>query len=224
MAAPATNLQKAFFVTEKGDEIRCMFNPEKFSFTASNNWEGPPVPGLGAPPKRFGGTNSGTFSVNLVFDTTDTGQPVTSHTNKMLALLDTEPSLPDHDPGRNVARPQWVRFHWGTAIRTFKAIAKSMTISYTYFASDGTPLRATVDASFEQFEADAQWARQNPTSGTPRPHRTHQVQPGETLDRIAARYYADAGRWRQLAAANGITDPLSLRPGTILMIPERSAT
>jgi nucleoid-associated protein YgaU len=50
----------------------------------------------------------------------------------------------------------------------------------------------------------------------------HRVQPGETLDRISSRYYGDATRWRQIASANGITDPLALRSGTLLSIPRMS--
>jgi nucleoid-associated protein YgaU len=47
--------------------------------------------------------------------------------------------------------------------------------------------------------------------------------PGETLDRISAQYYGDATRWRALANANGIEDPLSVRPGSLLVIPEITA-
>ena len=46
------------------------------------------------------------------------------------------------------------------------------------------------------------------------------MQPGENLSLIAARYYADATRWRPIAAANGIRDPFRLRPGSILDIPQ----
>ena len=57
-------------------------------------------------------------------------------------------------------------------------------------------------------------------TGTPRPHRVHRVQPGETLDRISARYYGDSTRWRQLAIANHIEDPLTIRPGSLLSVPK----
>jgi nucleoid-associated protein YgaU len=46
------------------------------------------------------------------------------------------------------------------------------------------------------------------------------MMPGETLDRISARYYGDSNEWRSIAAANGIEDPLAVRPGSLLMIPE----
>ena len=51
----------------------------------------------------------------------------------------------------------------------------------------------------------------------------HRVQPGETLDRISARYYGDSTKWRLLAQANGIEDPLSVRPGSLLSVPRQDA-
>lgn len=217
-------LQKAFFTTEKNVRIECMFNPSKFSFQMSNRWDAEPVAGASAPSLRYAGAQSGKFSLSLVFDTTATGASVTTHTNKLLKLMEVDKTLSDYDPQRNSGRPQWLTFHWGTQLHTFKAIISSLNVTFTYFASDGTPLRANVEASFDQYEADDTWARQNPTSGTPNPQRTHQVLPGETLDRIAARYYGDATRWRAIAAANGISDPLAIRPGSLIAIPERGST
>ena len=190
----------------------------------SNRWDAEPVAGASAPSLRYAGAQSGKFSLSLVFDTTGTGASVTTHTNKLLKRMEVDKTLADYDPQRNSGRPQWLTFHWGTQLHTFKAIISSLNVTFTYFASDGTPLRATVDASFDQYEADDTWARQNPTSGTPNPQRTHQVLPGETLDRIAARYYGDATRWRAIAAANGISDPLAIRPGSLIAIPERGST
>lgn len=217
-------LQKAFFQTEKREKIECMFNPAKFSFSMSNRWQAEPVPGSNTPSMRYAGGESGKFSLSLVFDTTKTGTSVTAHTNKLLKLMEVDTSLADYDAQRNSGRPPWVTFHWGTELHTFKAIITSLNVSLTYFSNEGLPLRANVEASFEQYEPDANWVRQNPTSGTPMPHRTHVVSPGETLDRISALYYGDATRWRTIAGANGITDPLDVLPGTLLAIPERRDT
>ena len=43
---------------------------------------------------------------------------------------------------------------------------------------------------------------------------------GETLDRIAATHYADPTRWRLIADANHVVDPLALSAGELLVIPE----
>jgi len=48
----------------------------------------------------------------------------------------------------------------------------------------------------------------------------HRLVHGETLDRVAAKHYADSTRWRLIAEANGIVDPLTLSPGMLLVVPE----
>jgi hypothetical protein len=220
--SPPTQLQKAYLETESGTRIECMFNPAKFGFSVSNRWEADSVPGRAAPTKRFAGGAGGSFSLSLVFDTTSSGQSVTTHTSKLLDLMKVDTTLAGYDASRNNGRPPWVKFRWGTQIHTFKAIITSIDVSFTYFSSEGLPLRANVEMSLEQFEPSENWGPQNPTSGTPTPNRTHQVRVGETLDRIAAQYYGNPTKWRAIADVNGIADPLALRPGSLLAIPERA--
>ena len=199
-----------------------MFNPAKFSFSQANRWDSDQIPGKATPTMRYVGGGGGSFSLSLVFDTTAQGTSVTAYTNKLLKLMDVDTSLAGYDASRSNGRPPWVKFHWGTDLHSFKAVVKNIQVGFTYFSSDGLPLRATVEMSLEQYEPDANWGPQNPTSGTPRPNRTHQIEVGDTLDRIAARYYGDATQWRAIADANAIGDPLDLTPGRLLAIPEMS--
>ena len=96
-------------------------------------------------------------------------------------------------------------------------------VRLVYFSATGVPLRARVQVTLRQYEQSDAFGPQNPTSGTPRPHAVHRVSRGETLDRIAARHYADPTAWRLIAEANDIDDPLSLRPGMLIAIPGRTA-
>ena len=217
-----TAVQKAYLEPETGAHITCLFNPSELSISRANSWEPDHVPGKGAPDLLFSGGQSGTMSMTLVLDTTADGTSVAKHTDRLLGLMQVDPSLPGHDPDTNRGRPPWVRFHWGD-LHSFKAILASLDVTFTYFSSSGTPLRARANVSLVQFEEDAKWGPQNPTSGTPNPHRIHQVQAGETLDRIAALRYGDSTRWRLIAGANGIVDPLTLAPGTLLVIPRPEA-
>lgn len=209
---------KSFLEIENGKRIECKFNPAELSVTRSNSWFVDPLPGKGVAKARYGGAQSGVFGLSLFFDTTDTGRSVTSHTGQILGLLEVDPKLPGSDEASGNVRPPWVRFHWGQ-LHSFKAVVTAATVSFDYFSSEGTPLRARADLSLLQFEEEQAFGRQNPTSGTPRPHRVHRISPGETLDRIAAAHYGDPTRWRTIAAANGIEDPFALRPGTLLSIP-----
>ncbi len=217
----SNQLQKAYLEVESGARIDCMFNPTTFAFATANRWESDQVPGKDTPTLRFAGGGSGSFNLSLVFDTTSTGKSVTEHTNKLLGLMDVDTKLAGYDEAKNNGRPPWVKFHWGTHLHSFKAVIGSTNVTFTYFSNEGLPLRANVELSLQQFEPDANWGPQNPTSGTPKPKRTHQVQVGDTLDRIAARYYGDSTKWRDIATLNGIADPLDLSPGRLLSIPER---
>lgn len=216
-------VQKAFLETETRQRIPCLFNPDELSVSRQNSWKGKGMPGKGVPTLTYGGATGGSLSLNLTFDTTDTGQPVTQHTNKLLQLMEIDTTLPGYDAEAGNGRPPWVQFHWGD-FHSFKSVVSSLSLSFTYFSSEGVPLRAKAQITLTQFEPDDNWPRQNPTSGTPKPHRTHVVQPGETLDRIAAKHYGSSTPWRDIAAANGIEDPLNLRPGTTLAIPQRGGS
>ncbi len=58
-------------------------------------------------------------------------------------------------------------------------------------------------------------------ANTPEERRTHTVQRGETLYRIAERYYGSGEKWRDIHGANSglISSPQDLRPGMELRIP-----
>ena len=210
--------EKAQLQIERGSTIPCLFNPSELEISRSNTWTESEQTAGKEPQLEYSGANPGTFSLTLLFDTTDTGRAVTSYTDQLMQLMEVNPDLPGSDGQTMTGRPPYVTFMWGE-LRTFQAVVESLSITFVYFAASGTPLRARVAMSLKQFRAPDDYPPQNPTSGTPRPHRVHRVQPGETLDRIAAHHYGDSNQWRLLARANSIEDPLALRPGSLLSIP-----
>jgi len=44
---------------------------------------------------------------------------------------------------------------------------------------------------------------------------------GDTLASVAYEEYRNPTKWRALAEANGIDDPMRLRPGAVLIVPNR---
>lgn len=210
--------EKSFLEIEGGVHLACEFNPDALELTRSNNWSADSMPGKGVGKLLYKGAQSGSVGLELFFDTTATGKAVTSYTSELMKLMDVAPNLPGTDAASNNVRPPWVKFHWGD-LHSFKAVVSSLNLSFVYFSSTGVPLRARARLTLLQYEEEKSFGPQNPTSGTPRPHRVHQVRPGETLDRIAAAHYGDATKWRAIANANGIEDPLRLRPGAALSIP-----
>jgi Contractile injection system tube protein/LysM domain len=211
-------LQKAFLETETGQRINCLFNPAHLTVTKANQWVGDLVPGRQAPNLYFTGGHSGTLQAVLTFDTTADGSAVTAHTHKLFGLMAVDKQLPGYDNATKRGRPPWVKLHWGD-FHSFAGVVQDLQVDFTYFAANGTPLRAKAAIVLRQFEEEGAWGPQNPTSGTPEPQRVHRVQVGETLDRIAATHYGDSARWRVIADANRVEDPLALAPGVVLTIP-----
>lgn len=211
-------LEKAYLEIEGGERVPCLYNPETINIGRSNSWVSHPMPGKGVPSLQYAGASSGWLRVDLEFDSTSDGSAVTKHTGKILKLMDIDPDLPGSNETTNNARPPTVTFHWGD-LHSFVSVVADLRLAFTYFSSGGVPLRASMQLELRQYEESDAFGPQNPTSGTPRPSRVHRVQPGETLDRISARYYGDSTRWRTLASANGLEDPLALRPGSVIDIP-----
>ena len=52
--------------------------------------------------------------------------------------------------------------------------------------------------------------------------RTYEVKKGDSLSKIAKHIYGDAGKWKQIFAANTdkLKDPDKIYPGQVLTIPE----
>ncbi|HET9656120.1 MAG TPA: hypothetical protein VFP72_12245 [Kineosporiaceae bacterium] len=212
--------EKAFLYLETGSRIPFQFNPSDLTLTRSASWSGPAAKGRNAPQLKFEGGQSGTVTLSLTLDATVDGSSVVDRVSTLLSLVSVAGGLPGSDPSRQSVRPAWVELHWGKLDVPFRAVVQRLQVRYTYFAADGTPLRAKVDLSLLQYDDQDVLPRQNPTSFTPAPHAVHRVLPGETLDRVAAREYGDPGRWRLIAQANGIDDPLRIPSGTSLVVPE----
>lgn len=209
----------AYITTELNDRIDCLFNPAELTISKTNQWNPAQAPGKDAPNLEFQQGDSGTLTMSLTLDTTDTGDPVTRHTDKLLGLMKVDTALPEADASTNSGRPPWCTFHWGD-MHSFKAVVENLRLTFTYFSSEGVPLRANAEMTLKQYEDEASWGPMNPTSITPHPHSIHQVQLGETLDRIAAAHYGRSDRWRLIAEANAVLDPMLLVPGTILALPD----
>src|SRR5438876_427384 len=85
------------------------------------------------------------------------------------------------------------------------AAVESVRQKFTLFSPEGIPLRATLTVSLREYKTlDEQLAQLNLSS----PDRTHShvTREGDTLARIAHRYYTRPDEWRAIADANGIDD------------------
>jgi hypothetical protein len=215
---------KAYIYNEDKNSkvVDCLFNPTEYSFTKSNSWDQGKILGKDVPLINFGGGGATTLTVSLLFDTYalpasagESPKDVREYTEKVFDLMQVDPTLKDSQS--NTSRPPRVSFRWGTSW-SFKAVITSITQRFSMFLSDGKPVRATLDVTFQQVEQEGVYPPTNPTS-TAEAQKVHIVGPGETVDAIAFQEYGDARKWRLIADFNELDHPLRLRPGQALAIP-----
>jgi hypothetical protein len=228
--APPAGLNRARLEIEGGGEIPCWFNPKEYTVSKANEWTVKPVVGKALPTVQFGGGQARDLSLDLLFDAADTPtRSVREVTDELFRAMEVRPDMASQS-GKNSARPPYITFVWGDTV-SFTAVAKQLSVQYLLFRTDGTPVRAQAKLSLVQVEPARDASRRTNRSATEPPPqnpttmgipglRSHVMRDGDTLQSIAYAAYGDATRWRPIAEANGIDDPMRLpRRGATLAVP-----
>jgi nucleoid-associated protein YgaU len=96
----------------------------------------------------------------------------------------------------------------------------SISIHYVMFHPNGDPMRAFVDLELAQKDkTNPEGQAQNPTTRGTAGLTSHIVHDGDSLHSISYQSYGDPSKWRVIAEANRIDDPLQLRRGQSLSVP-----
>jgi nucleoid-associated protein YgaU len=221
----AAQLAQAVIKTLDGEkvEVKCLFNPKEYTFAKTNSWPQEKKAAANTPVLNFGGGNPATLNMDLLFDTYQSakngGQSKdvrTAYINDLWKMMFVDKGLGEKKKNKQ-GRPPKVQFTWGKAW-SFEAVITSLSVTFTLFLPDGTPVRATAKVAFQQIQ-DTKELPQNPTSGGIGGERVRTVEEGDRLDLIAHEEYGDTAQWRLIAAANGISDPRNLSTGSTLVIP-----
>jgi nucleoid-associated protein YgaU len=220
--AISSNLARAYLQVDGGPRIECWFNPTEYTITKTNKWQPGHVVGKAMPPSQFGGGDPQKIAVDLLFDDTEAKNgDVRGVTDQLFKAMEVAENTAT---SKNSARPPMMTFGWGV-VRLFKAVCESLTVQFIMFRADGTPIRALVKLQMTQgVDAIGQAKpptkrKTNPTTRGIEGYRTHVVAVGETLQSVAFAMYGDATRWRLIAEANGVDDPMRVGRGTVLDIP-----
>ena len=205
---------------ETNERVECLFNPTDYTIAKTNPWQPKPVKGKNVPKLDFAGGGAQTLKMKLFFDVFEKdGADVTVDINKLfkMTLIHEKPT---NDKTKK-SRPPLCIFEWGPKW-SFTAVIMTLSVQYTLFREDGTPVRAMADITLQEAEDDTVQKKQNPTSFSPGGRKRREVRPHDTLALIAYEEYGDPNHWRAIADENQIDDPLSLRPGQILAVPPLS--
>jgi nucleoid-associated protein YgaU len=169
------------------------------------------------PPLEFGTGQPATLKIQLLFDTyADKADVRKKYTDAIWELMMVDDDLKDAKSKK--ARPPKVRFQWGSSW-SFDAVITSISQVFTLFLPNGTPVRATLDVTFQQIADAKLFPGQNPTSGGIGGERVWRVNEGDTLAWIAHKELGTPNLWRSIAEVNRLTSVRDLETGTVLRLP-----
>jgi hypothetical protein len=210
--AKIRNLSKPFL--DPTGSIEVSFNPASIRYSTTADYPEYMNPDSDDGYRmNYSGSTAASLDMDLLFDTTITGDNVREKYIDFLVEL-TRP-VPDSDP----PQPPKCMFTWGEFTEgdylSFEAVISQLRINYTFFLPNGRPIRAEVDITFKRPDVTA--GGTNPTSRS-EARRVWTVVQGQTLDWIAYQEYGDASAWRHIAQVNNLTNPRRLKPGTVLKL------
>jgi hypothetical protein len=210
-------LEKAKLVSiDTGEIFPLQFNPQDFTISKTIDWIPVSIKGKESSQTEHSGGQPASFTLKLLFDSTDTGLDVRTQYELLLRMAQPQSLIPFLT--RN--EPPKCRFIWGPIV-SFTAVITNISQHFTMFLGNGMPVRAKVDVTLQEVKSkdEENEARpQNPTSRS-KPRKTRRVQLGDRLDLIAFEEYGDVHRWLDIAEANDLENPLQLEAGQILTIP-----
>ncbi len=186
-----------------GDPLVVHFNPASLVYSLENSTRQ-----QGGDPKRrqYAGQFTGKLTMDLQFDTTDTGDDVRTITNQVAMFMQSSAQASPGGSGSSGANPPAqpvLAFQWGTYV--FKGIMESFKETIDFFSADGVPLRALVSIGLARqdnvFDQDQSLQGTNTGAGSV-------VQTSSTASATsAATQGGDPSASRALASANGLENP-----------------
>ena len=190
-----------------GEFFDVMFNPEEYTLNRDNNFAAQAIPGLSSPLLQFVNGNLRTLEMELFFDTFEAKRDVRDETNKVIDLLVIDSDL--HGPP--VVVVAWASLQ-------FQCVLAKASQRFTMFLDNGTPARARVSVTFNEFideELEAKEVNRQTVDFT----KVYVVAEGDTLSGLAGKIYEDPQLWRPIAVANSLDDPRAITAGRKLRIP-----
>jgi hypothetical protein len=180
-----------FTVAKSGKEIKVHFNPVSLQYTVANQMQQ-----QGSGTQQYVAGSTGKLSLDLVFDTTDTGADVRLKTSEVADLM-----KPGDD---NLVAT--LCFEWGAY--KFEGTLEGYRETLDFFSPNGVPLRAAVSLTLAATDAQVFRGGDQRTFGVTgdlAPMNTVEVPPsGDSSPQSIATQAGNPRAARALAAANGV--------------------
>ncbi len=197
----------------KIDSYTALINPDKYTqnFEISFNEE----QGIGTSNASIKYKKSAPQGVSfeLIFDGTGI---LSSARTDVKKEIDTFKKIA-YEYNGDIHKPNYLKLIWGNGLN-FQCQLTSLSLNYTLFKSDGTPLRAKASVSFKEFQNPKKIAAEAKQGS---PDMTHEwvVRAGDSLPQLTQQIYGDSSQYLKVAAFNKLANFRYLIPGTILYFP-----
>lgn len=209
--ATSSKLKKAFIQVLDAQMnvnkiVPVLFNPAEYSMEKSNEFATINIPGLESPMLQFSRGNMETLTMDLFFDSYEKNEDVRRYTDKITDLLNIE---------KSIHAPPVLRFIWGSL--NFTCVLSRVSKKFTMFTSDGIPVRATLNVTFNGYKTELN--EREKALESPDRTKIYVIKQDDSLWAIAAKEYGNPAQWRHIADKNGIQNPRLLKTGQEILIP-----
>jgi hypothetical protein len=198
--------------------VSVLFNPTDYTVSYDINYAQAPVPGLRQPLLQFMNGNIPKLEMELFLDTVEavvvSGRTIATAGSDVRLLVQQITNLMNIDSSTHA--PPVLLFTWSTL--SFTCVLAKAAQKFVMFLSDGTPVRARLQASFHGYttaDAEAKEIKRQTADYS----KTYTISQGDTLSKIAGVVYGNPALWRPIGLNNGLDDSIDLVAGTQLLVP-----
>jgi hypothetical protein len=203
------------FTKKKGEPYTVTVNPGKYTHSYVVKYDETGKIGAASTEVKFDQAAPQKLKFELLFDAT--GVIATGPTDLDAEITAFRKVVYDYQG--EIHSPYYLKVYWGKL--WFRSRLTELTINYTLFQSDGTPLRAKADVTFVGCVSPKTAAEEAATTSPDMTHRVL-VRAGDTLPVMTYRVYGDSRHYLEVARTNQLADFRRLKPGTLLAFPPLS--
>ena len=209
-----------------------LYNPQSYVRQKTVNYKPNFNLGADAPVVQFHSGGMETLTFELFFDSVSAGAEVGGTVtdkakfagNSLLPTIEGKIDVRDYTReitkllyvDSDLHRPPVLKVEWSSL--QFRGFLYQCSERFVRFDEKGRPVRAFLNCTFIEHREIKNLMIANPLN-SPDTTKYHTVRQGDSLWSLAAEEYGDAGKWREIAAANGISNPRRLRNGEMLVVP-----
>lgn len=190
-----------------------MINPDSIKWQRSIEYAEEQAADTLTPSQKYKYTPSEKLNFDIVIDCTGIVDSERTSMNDEITKL--KAVIFDYDG--EIHRPNFVKIRWGKDIR-FNGVLNSFDTSFTFFRSDGSPLRAKISLGFSKYISPSTAEKKAKNQSPDVTHRVT-VEEGMTLPQMCYRIWKDDSYYVQVAKYNGLNKFRNLKGISKLIFP-----